>query len=203
MTISKGSSYGTPGPLPDDGLVVDSDAAARAAVEAARHEGRPFPTLGLVGGDLARTLGATGEPNRPRSNDAVTFPVDLGEVLIDGRLHFFVAHLVARTRTWSYAFVAMNAQWYQGRWNLGPRAHPNDGLVDTYEAKLGVADRFKVRSRLHHGAHLPHPGISERRAAAVQVTLPRPLPIELDGEVVGTGRNLSVRVKPDALEVVV
>ena len=203
MPISKGSPYGSPGRLPDGGVMADSDAAARAAIEAARHAGRDLPVLGLHAGDLARTLGATGDPDRPCSAEAVTFPVDLGEVLVDGRLHFFVAHLVARTRTWSYAFVAMNAQWYEGRWNLGPRAHPNDGLLDTYEARLGVADRFKVRGRLHHGAHLPHPGIKERRAAAVQVALPRPLPVELDGQVVDTGRNLSVRVKPDALHVVV
>jgi diacylglycerol kinase family enzyme len=123
-------------------------------------------------------------------------------VLIDGRVHYFVAHLVARTSTWSYAFVAMNAQWL-GEWNMGPRAHPGDGLIDTYEASLGPADRLKVRSRLGHGAHLPHPGIRERRAAAVQVTLPRTLPIRLDGEVVGEGRNLSIRVQSDAFVVVV
>src|SRR5438067_1062637 len=42
-----------------------------------------------------------------------------------------------------------------------------------------------------------------RRTAAVQVTLPRPLPIMLDGAVVGRGQNLSVRCQPDALTVVV
>src|SRR5205814_4060228 len=101
----------------------------------------------------------------------------------------FVAHLMAHTRTWSYAFVAMNAQWL-GQWNAGPRAHPDDGLLDTYEARLSIADRLKVRSRLHPGAHLPHPGIRERRAAAVQVTLPRRLLVVLDGEVVGGGQDL-------------
>jgi len=132
----------------------------------------------------------------------VCFPVDLGEVLVDGHLHYFVAHLVARTPTWSYAFVAMNAQW-MGRWNLGPRAHPGDGLIDTYEARLGPADRLKVRSRLHHGTHLPHPGVRERRVAALQLTLPRSLPVRLDGTVVAEGRSLSLRVMPDALSVVV
>jgi hypothetical protein len=203
VTIKKGSPYGEPGALPDDGVVVGSDAAARAVLEDARQAGRSFPVLGLTGGDLARTLGSGADAGRPLSEQAVTFPVDLGEVLIDGRLHFFLAHLVARTRTWSYVFVAMNAQWYRGRWNAGPRAHPGDGLLDTYEAKLGIADRVKVRSRLHHGAHLPHPGIRERRTVALQVTLPKALPIELDGEVVATGRVLSLRVEPDALTVVV
>jgi hypothetical protein len=195
MTIEKGSPYGQPGSLPAGAVTVADDRAARQELERARHENRPFPVLGLTGGDLCRTLGGPG-------SQSVTFPVDLGEVLIDGRLHYFVAHLVARTRTWSYVFVAMNAQWL-GEWNMGPRAHPGDGLIDTYEARLSPTDRWKVRGRLHHGAHLPHPGIRERRAAAVQVTLPRMLPIRLDGEVVTEGRNLSIRVQPDAMTVVV
>ena len=195
--ISKGSPYGEPGrPLPPHGVVCASDAEARRVLEAARRAGRPFPPLQLTGGDLCRTLGG------PTPGGDVTFPVDLGEVLVDGRLHLFVAHLVARTRLWTYAFAAMNAQWLGG-WNLGPRAHPNDGLLDTYEARLRPGDLLQVRARLGHGSHLPHPRIKERRVEAVQVDLPRPLPVVLDGEAVATGRTLSLRVEPDALTVVV
>jgi len=188
--------------LPEDGVVVSSDAAARAALEAARREGRSWPVLGLLGGDLARTLAAPGDEARLRSSEAMTFPVDLGQVLVDGRMHLFVAHVVARNRWWTRAFVAMNAQW-MGDWNLGPRAHPNDGLLDTYDARLPVGDLWKVRRRLPAGAHLPHPGVKERRSAAVQVELERPLPVWADGEQVDEGRVLSVRLEPDALRVVV
>jgi hypothetical protein len=194
VTIRKGSAYGEPAEAPPD-VVVRTDAEARAVLEEARRDGEPFPTLGLIGGDLWHTLGGNGALS-------VAFPVDLGEVLVDGRLRLFVAHVVARTPTWSYGFVAMNAQWLRD-WNLGPRAHPGDGLLDTYEAALPLNERLKVRGRVHHGAHLPHPGITERRTSAVQVTLPRPLPVVLDGEQADTGRNLSVRVRPDALRVVV
>ncbi|MDP9389327.1 MAG: hypothetical protein M3Q48_15770 [Actinomycetota bacterium] len=202
MTIEKGKPWGAPAPLPAHGVVVASDAEARAVLEEARRQGRPFPPLGLLGGDLCRTLGGTGDEARLRSPAAVTFPVDLGEVLVDGVLRLFVAHVVARDRIWRRVFAAMNAQW-RGRWNLGPRAHPGDGLVDTYDARLTLSDLPKVRARLHHGAHLPHPGIRERRARAVQVDLERPLLVEVDGEPVGRGRRLSVRVEPDALSVVV
>jgi hypothetical protein len=196
--ISKGSSYGEPGrPLPDGGVVVGSDGEARRVLESARREGRPLPPLGLTGGDLCRTLGG------PTPGGDVAFTVDLGEVLIDGRLHLFVAHLVARSRLWGYAFAAMNAQWH-GSWNLGPRAHPNDGLLDTYEARLRPGDLWKVRARLGHGAHLPHPRITERRVEALQVDLPRALVVVLDGdEVAPAARRLSLRVEPDALTVVV
>jgi hypothetical protein len=188
-------------------VVVRSDAEAREAVERARREKRPVPTLGLLGGDLCRTLGGgrgqrAGGEERLRTAGGVCFPVDLGEVLLDGRIRFFAAHLVARSRLWTRAFVAMNAQ-FLGDWNLGPRAHPNDGLLDTYDARLRPGQLLPVRARLRHGAHLPHPAITERRAQAVTVELERPLPVRLDGVTVGTARSLAVRVVPDALQVVV
>ena len=150
-------------------MVARTDAEASAALTAARRDRRPFPALGLLGGDLCRTLGG----GAGKELQGVRFTVDLGEVLLDGRLHLFVAHLVARTRLWTRAFVAMNAQSL-GRWNLGPRAHPNDGLLDTYDVRLPRNQLLPVRSRLHHGAHLPHPNIKERRTAALQVELERP-----------------------------
>ncbi|MCA1692669.1 MAG: hypothetical protein LC733_10905, partial [Actinobacteria bacterium] len=112
--------------------MVGSDSEARAVLEEARRERQPFPALGLLGGDLCRTLGGQGgDPARLRGGEGVRFTVDVGEVLLDGRLRLFVAHLVARSHLWTRSFVVMNAQWL-GRWNLGPRAHPGDGLLDTY-----------------------------------------------------------------------
>lgn len=202
MTIKKGEAWGWAEPLPADGVVVRSDAEARAVLEAARLRGAPYPTLGLLGGDLGRTLAAPGSDSRLRSGDAMTFPVDLGQVLVDGRLHLFVAHLVARNRWWTRAVVAMNAQWV-GDWNLGPKAHPNDGRLDVFESTLRVGDLAKVRRRLPTGSHLPHPRISSRKAAATTFELERPLPVWLDGEVVDEGRSLVVRLEPDALRVVI
>jgi hypothetical protein len=195
MTIEKGQPWGAPGALPPDGIVVASDKEARAVVEAARRSREPLPTLGLKGGDLCRTLGGPGQL-------ATEFTVDVGAVLIDGRLHWFVAHLIARSPFWARVVVAMNAQW-RGPWNLAPRGHPNDGLLDVFEAALGVADRLKVRARLASGTHLPHPGITQRRVAAAQFEFRRPTSVELDGELVAQARTLSVRLEPDALKVVV
>ena len=206
MPIAKGQPYGAPGPLPDDAVVVRSDAEARDVVEQARRDRRPVPTLGLLGGDLCRTLGGghdrSGGEERLRSVGGVCFPVDLGEVLLDGRIRFFVAHLVARSRLWTRAVVAMNAQ-FLGSWNAGPRAHPGDGLLDTYDVRLSAGQLLPVRARLRHGAHLPHPGISERRAPAVSVELERPLAVRVDGVAVGAARTIAVRLDPDALRVVV
>jgi hypothetical protein len=203
VTIRKGQPWGAPGPLPADGVVVGSDAEARAVVTGALREGRPIPVLGLLGGDLCRTLGGRGDEGRLRSPAATTLVCDVGVALLDGRLHWFVAHLVARRGWWrGRAWVAMNAAWL-GSWNLGPAAHPGDGLLDVTDARVPAGERLKVRARLPQGAHLPHPALRTRRTRAAQVELERPLPVRLDGDLVGAFRTISVRVEPDALTVVV
>lgn len=198
MTIEKGAPWGEPGALPADGVVVRTDAAGGEAIAAARSAGRPLPVLGLLGGDLCRTLGGHGDEARLRSGRAVTFPVDLGTA--NG--HVFVAHAIARNRRWTRVVAVLNAQWL-GRWNAGPRAHPNDGLLDIYDARLGVGDLWKVRARLPDGAHLPHPAITERRRPAADFTFERPLGLWLDGIAVGPVSELHVTVEPDALTVVI
>jgi hypothetical protein len=195
VPIAKGEPWGVPGEIPEGTVMVDSDAEARAALAG----GPPYPPLGLRGGDLCHTLGGGG--GRLDRGEAVRFTVDVGEVVIDGQRLLFVAHLVARTRLWARAFVAMNAQWL-GDWNLGPRAHPNDGLLDTYDAQLPLGQLLPVRARLHHGAHLPHPGIKQRRTASIDVDLGRRLPVRLDGDRVASAQTFTVRVLPDALLVV-
>lgn len=204
MPIRKGEPWGVVGrPLPANGVLVGSDAEARRVVTDARRGGVPIPPLGLLGGDLCRTLGGRGDEARLRSESAATFSCDVGAVLLDGRLHWFVAHLVARGPWWrGRAYVAMNAAWL-GPWNAGPRAHPGDGLLDTYDARVPLTEVLKVRSRLPQGAHLPHPAITASRRAATQVRLERPMPVRLDGQPAGRARDLVLRVEPDAVTVVV
>jgi hypothetical protein len=203
VTIHKGEPWGVTGTLPDDGVVVRSDAEARAVVEASRRVGAPVPVLGLLGGDLCRTLGGTGDEGRLRSGEALVVPCDLGAALVDGRMHWFVAHLVARRGWWrGRALVVANAAWL-GDWNVAPASHPNDGVLETFDARVPVGQRTAVRARLRTGTHLPHPGIATRRAAAAQFRLERPMPVYLDGLSVGEGSDVSVRVEPDALTVVV
>ncbi len=199
MTIRKGEPWGEPGPLPRHGVVVRSDREAREIVTAARRAGEPIPPLGLLGGDLCRTLGGTGDEGRLRSEQAVQLPVDLGAVLLDGRLHWFVAHLVARRSWWfGRVVVAMNAQ-YRGQWDVAPRGHPNDGRLDVLDGAPSIGQRWQARRRLTSGTHVPHPAIEERRVSAVQLDLVRPTPIELDGDDLGEATTLSIRVEPDAL----
>ncbi len=203
MTIRKGEPWGEPGPLPPHGVLVRSDREARAIVTAARRADEPIPPLGLLGGDLCRTLGGTGDEDRLRSDSAMRLPVDLGAVLLDGRLHWFVAHLVARRSWWRGRVVAvMNAQ-FLGAWDVAPRGHPDDGRLDVLDADLPLDERWQVRARLRSGTHVPHPRIHEQRVTALQVDLDRPTPVFLDGDELGPATALAIRVEPDALVCVV
>jgi hypothetical protein len=204
VTIRKGEPWGEPGALPDDGVVVHSDAAARQVVEAARRAGERPPPLGLAGGDLWRTLGGSGDVERMRGEGFVA-PVDLGAALLDGRMYWFVAHLVARRSWWRGRVVAaMNAEFLRD-WDVAPRAHPNDGMLDVLDVlpSMRLRDRFAAWRRLPTGAHLPHPAVAHGRRPAAQFEFRSPTPVWLDGEMVARVRTLSVRVEADALTCVV
>jgi hypothetical protein len=203
VTIRKGEAWGAPCPLPSGGVLVHDDDEARRAVTEARRAGRPVPALGLLGGDLCRALGGTGDEDRLRSADAMTFPVDLGVAWLDGEAQHFLVHVVARRALWlGRVVVVMNGPWL-GEWNLGPRAHPNDGLLDASDARLRVGELLAARSRLKLGTHLPHPRIATRRAAEMEFDFDRPMPVRLDGREVGTCTHLRVALETDALTVVV
>ena len=203
MTIRKGEPWGTAEPLPVDGQRVGSDAEARALIEPIWQAGTALPRLGLLGGDLCRTLGGQGDHARLGSADAMTFPVDLGIAEFDGERHCFVAHAVARRPWWrGRAVVAMNAQWL-GPWDLGPRSHPDDGLLDITDGALPWGQRLEARRRARTGTHLPHPDLRSRRVAAADYAFDRPLDIWLDGTKVGRTSDLHLNLAPDALLVVV
>ena len=203
MTLERGQPWGSTAPLPDDGIIVASDTEAASAVATARAAGRAVPVLGLVGGDLCRTLGGTGDAARLRTSDAVTLPVDIAEVDVDGDVHVFLAHVIARRSWWrGQVWAAMNAEWL-GRWDIAPRAHPGDGLLDTFDASLGLRDRARARRRLETGTHLPHPAIEQHRVPAARVALDEPLDIWVDGRRIGRARSLSVRVTGELVDVVV
>lgn len=133
----------------------------------------------------------------------VRVPVDLGVVTVDGRDHVFIAHAVFRTRWWGGVFVVvMNAQWC-GELDLAPRSHPGDGLLDITEGQLPIRQRRAARTRALSGSHLPHPGLSVRRASTEQVETGHRTMLLLDGVRVQRCSSASVRIESDAVEVYV
>ncbi|MEM8707879.1 MAG: hypothetical protein AAGE98_15550 [Actinomycetota bacterium] len=202
MSIEKGADWGERGRPPTDLAVFDDTAAAMALISAERRANRPLPPIGLRGGDLVRTLGGTTTDDLRAADDALHVTVDLGAALVDGTLHWFLDHLIAR-RSWlrGRVLIVANAA-FVGGWNVAPKSHPSDGRFDTLDTvDLSMGDRWKARRRLPLGTHVPHPAITTRRVDAAQYEFAGPTPIRLDGVVVANARSVSVRVEPDAVDV--
>ncbi|MEZ5237034.1 MAG: hypothetical protein R2755_10735 [Acidimicrobiales bacterium] len=202
MTIRRGQDWATNGPLAAGAAVLSTDAELRHHVEAARRVGAIPTEVGLLGGDLCRTLGGPGRRDRLDGAEAVRAPIDVVRAELDGRPHWFVAHLVAHRRWWQgEGAVAMNAEWL-GDWKLGPKAHPNDGLVDVTSGSLPWRQRREAARRAPTGTHLPHPRLTVRRARSHTLVFARPTPVWLDGEQLAPVRRIELVVEPDTLVVV-
>lgn len=196
MTISRGSPWGEDGVAAPADLVRAADDAELARLAAgAEAQGRRLAAE--VGpGDVLRTLGLT--VARP-PGERLRHGMDLGWASLDGGPPLpFAAHLCAHRPLWSGPFaVAMNCAW-RGSWYLGPRAHPNDGLLDvTWSAGLAARQRILARRRLPTGTHLPHPDLRAERAPRWHHRFSRPVPVSLDGQGHGSHQEIEVWVTPD------
>lgn len=187
MTIKPGQSWGEPSPIPPDAVEVHSDREISRVLDR-----REFPPFLVRGGDLFTTLGGS---------SGMAFPVDIGEALVDGRLHYFAAHLVMKEQGWRRFVVAMNAPW-MGEWNFGPKAHVNDGVLDVTEANLNLLEWRKVRARLRTGTHLPHPRLEHHRTKAMTFEFAHGAVVIIDGEAVASAKRVAIRVVPDAITVI-
>lgn len=221
MSIRRGEDWGAPGPLAPGAPVVDDDAGLAALLTGAPPSGttgqRPPPLeVGLLGGDLHRTLGAPAHtPDQLRAGDGLRLPCDAVEVELlrpgGGReLRHAVAHVVLApptrggTPAWwrGRTVVVMNAT-HLGDLDLGPRAHPGDGLLDVTDGSLPRRDRRRALVRAVTGTHVPHPSLTERRAGELAVEGLERSGAWLDGVAAGPVVGARVRVLPDALIVVV
>ncbi|MDE3024833.1 MAG: diacylglycerol kinase family lipid kinase [Acidobacteriota bacterium] len=97
--------------------------------------------------------------------------------------------------------IIANGQFHGGAMRLAPEARPDDGLFDV----LLIGDVTKLdfattAPKLYRGTHLAHPKVDLERARVVAVDGAETLPIELDGEQVGT-TPARFEVVPGALRV--
>lgn len=226
MTIEKGRPWGSPAADPEPELVAEGDAELAAmaakAVSACEHT-----VVRPVAGDLLATLGVDGRREPGERHD---YPIDLAMAYLqpgpdqpEQGPFPFVAHLIVGSpvRRGLVAALApasqllarlldhgpdigvsvMNAAWL-GDLRLGPRAHPNDGLLDITEGQVGFRERREAIKRARSGSHLPHPALRTTRTAEWQASFDHPRSVRIDG--VNRGRFNSVRVElvPDAFVVV-
>jgi len=169
--IRKGEVWGRPVDLDGTEPEASSDA------EVARLMSRPLDSpVVLRGGDLYHSLGGRASSPVDLDGPVMALPIDLVAVRVDGVDRVAAAHVVARRRWWSGEFaVAMNGT-HLGEWNLGPKAHPNDGLIDVTTGRLDVRDRWgpaagPTRERTCRTRRCRRPG---SRARCGRSTDPRP-----------------------------
>jgi diacylglycerol kinase (ATP) len=97
--------------------------------------------------------------------------------------------------------IVANGVWHGGGMKLAPDARPDDGVFDVVLiGDVGKADFVTTAPKLYKGRHLGHPKVEVLRTARVAVDSPEHLPIELEGEQVGT-TPATFEVVPGALRV--
>ena len=83
--------------------------------------------------------------------------------------------------------IVANGRWHGGGMMLAPDASPDDGMFDVVlVGDVTKIDFATTSPKLYKGGHVNHPKIDVLRGALVEVEAATPLPVELDGEPVGS-----------------
>ena len=83
--------------------------------------------------------------------------------------------------------IVANGVWHGGGMKLAPDASPDDGLFDIITiGDVSKVDFLTTAPKLYRGTYLRHPKVELVRSPWVEVDADERLPIELEGEQVGT-----------------
>lgn len=78
-------------------------------------------------------------------------------------------------------------RWHGGGMKLAPEASQDDGLFDVvFIGDVNKLDFLTTAPRLYNGKYLSHPKVDHVRSATVEIDAAEPLPVEVDGEPIGT-----------------
>ena len=97
--------------------------------------------------------------------------------------------------------VVANGVWHGGGMMLAPDARPDDGVFDVVLiGDVSKVDFLTTAPKIYKGKHVSHPKVEVVRSARVEVDAPEHLPIEVEGEQVGT-TPATFEVVRDALRI--
>jgi diacylglycerol kinase (ATP) len=83
--------------------------------------------------------------------------------------------------------IVANGQWHGGGMKLAPDAEQDDGLFDVVLiGDVNKLDFLTTAPKLYSGRYLSHPKVELLRSASVTISAAEPLPLEVDGEPIGT-----------------
>jgi diacylglycerol kinase (ATP) len=97
--------------------------------------------------------------------------------------------------------VVANGVWHGGGMMLAPEASPDDGLFDVVLiGDVGKLDFLTTAPKIYKGRHVSHSKVEVVRSARVEVDADDRLPIEVEGEQIGTTPAV-FEIVPGALRV--
>ncbi|MGN6797744.1 MAG: diacylglycerol/lipid kinase family protein [Gaiellaceae bacterium] len=97
--------------------------------------------------------------------------------------------------------IVANGVWHGGGMKLAPDAAPDDGQFDVVLiGDVSKLDFLTTAPKIYKGKHVHHPKVEVLRSTHVDVDAPVHLPIELEGEQVGT-TPATFEIAPGALRV--
>ena len=97
--------------------------------------------------------------------------------------------------------IVANGVWHGGGMMLAPDAQPDDGLFEVVLiGDVGKVDFLTTAPKIYKGKHVNHPKVEVLRSARVEVDAAEHLPIEVEGEQVGT-TPAAFELVPGALRV--
>lgn len=83
--------------------------------------------------------------------------------------------------------IVANGSWHGGGMKLAPDARQDDGLFDVVIiGDVNKLDFLTTAPKLYSGKYLAHPKVELLRSPAVSIEASQELPLEVDGEPIGT-----------------
>jgi diacylglycerol kinase (ATP) len=136
---------------------------------------------------LGAAVAARAERMSPRLGQSKYF---LGFWLVLPRFKLAKVRVQADRKTYegpAFLVVIGNGQYYGGGMKISPRSYPGDAVLDVLVFKGPKSDSFTMIPKIYRGEHIPHDHVEEYRVKReLVIEADRPLPIESDGELLGT-----------------
>ncbi|MES1248144.1 MAG: diacylglycerol kinase family protein [Actinomycetota bacterium] len=196
-------TYGIPNRFEDAVGVAAGEATRTIDVGRVEHSRgvRFYVNVGSVGMSGAVAARVNGMP-KPLGGKATYFYA-LTRVFFEWRNTPVTVELAdGTTRTGAmHDVIVANGKWHGGAMLLAPDAEPDDGAFDVVLiGDVNKRDFVTTAPKIYKGTYLAHPKVELLRSSSVAVDAPERLPIELDGEQVGT-TPARFEVVPHALRV--
>ena len=190
-------------PLDAAGAVAALARARRRAIDVGTANGRPFFVTCSLAWDAAIARRFAAFPFRgiapyvfAAAAELITYAPQPIHAVLDGA--------PAQVFSDPILFTVANLTQYGGGAQIAPKARPDDGLMELVVALRPDLPLLLINiARLFNGTLDELPQVATRRFRQMDLHRIRATPIQLDGELVETGRDVQIRLLPQALVVLV